>query len=122
MRRSFERACDPGRMSAVGVRAEVHFRTVPFWADATGRVPTVIRDPEAGHVWMVFGVLDSWARDLRADGPGVTAWWACRVDGPLPGDPSRTRRFLMSVSGYEGADGWFIEPLAGPSVSTASES
>jgi hypothetical protein len=99
-------------MAAVGVRAEVHFRAVPLWADMTGRVPTLICDPGPGHVWMVFGVLDSWARNLRARGePGVTAWWACRVDGPLPGDSSRTGRFVMSVSAYEGVDGWWIEAL-----------
>lgn len=99
-------------MSAVGARAEVHFRSVPFWANTTGRVPTLIYDPSLDHAWMVCRVLDSWARDLRAHGePGVTAWWACYVDGPLPGDPSRTGRFVMTVSGYEGVEGWFIEPL-----------
>jgi hypothetical protein len=95
-----------------GVRAEVHFGNVPFWQDRTGRVPRVIHHPGLGHVWMVFGVLDSWARNLRArTEPGVTAWWICRVHGPLPGTPSQVGKFVLSVSSYEGVDGWWIEPL-----------
>ena len=93
-------------MATVGVRAEVHFRTMLIWADTTGRVPTLIHDPKLGHVWLVFG-----ERPACAGERGVTAWWACRVDGPLPDDPSRTGRFVMSVSPYEGVDDWWIKAL-----------
>jgi hypothetical protein len=62
---------------------------------------------------MVSSVLDRWEQDPRDQGdPGtLTAWWACLVHDPYPGELAGVGRFDVFVSAYVERDGWRLEPI-----------
>jgi hypothetical protein len=91
----------------LGVRAHV---TRGPWGQAER-----IRHATLGLAWEVLEVVETWERpgDLEAGKgqPLLMSREVVLVDGPRPGRPGESGRFLMEVCRYGHVDGEWITPL-----------
>jgi hypothetical protein len=75
--------------------------------------PVTIRHARLGLAWEVRQMLEDWTTPRYHDTvgtPGETKRSTVRVTGPLPGRPSETGEFVMTVRRYGDRPGWWISP------------
>jgi hypothetical protein len=100
---------DPGRMPAgeLGVPAVV---TRGPWGQ-----PELIRHAELGLKWEVLRVVEHWQRPDDAPAgegqPVLLAREVVLVDGPRPGRPGESGRFVMEIARYGHVPGEWLTPL-----------
>jgi hypothetical protein len=76
-------------------------------------VPVAIRHARLGLPWMVLAILEDWTTPRYhavVGTPAETKRFRVRVSGPLPGRPSETGEFVMTVRRYGDRPGWWISP------------
>jgi hypothetical protein len=77
--------------------------------------PEQIRHATLGLKWQVLEVIETWQRpDDLAPGegqPGLLAREVVLVEGPRPGRPGESGRFVMEICRYGHVDGWWLTPL-----------
>jgi hypothetical protein len=77
--------------------------------------PEQIRHSRLGLKWTVLEVVETWERPddspAREGQPVLLAREVVLVDGPRPGRPGESGRFVMEVCRYGHVDGWWITPL-----------
>jgi hypothetical protein len=74
-----------------------------------------IRHATLGLKWQVLEVVEHWQRpDDSPAGEGqpvLLAREVVLVDGPRPGRPGESGRFMLEVCSYGHVDGWWVTPL-----------
>jgi hypothetical protein len=77
--------------------------------------PEQIRHAALGLKWEVLEVVETWQRpdDSQAwEGqPVLMSREIVLVDGPRPGRPGESGRFMLEVCRYGHVDGWWLTPL-----------
>jgi len=76
-------------------------------------VAEAIRHAQLGLSWKLLAVRENWTTRRYHDTVGTsgeTKRFRVRASGPLAGDPSADREFVMIVRRYGDRPGWWISP------------